>query len=58
MPCKLDSTKFALSFQTNPIPVRGVEYFSNERGFSVDFSLKRMSLIFLLWKRNDSLVVL
>ena len=35
-----------------------VGYFSNERGFSVESSLQRISSIFLLWKRNDSSVVL
>ena len=33
-------------------------YFSNERGFSVESSLQRISSKFLLWKRNDSSVVL
>ena len=36
----------------------GVGYFSNERGFSVESSLQRISSKFLLWKRNDSSVVL
>jgi len=31
---------------------------SNERGFSVESSLQRISSNFLLWKRNDSSVVL
>jgi len=33
-------------------------YSSNERGFSVESRLKRISSKFLLWKRNDSSVVL
>ena len=36
----------------------GVVYFSNELGFSVESSLQRSSSIFLLWRRNDSSVVL
>jgi len=35
----------------------GVGYFSNERGFSVESSLQRISSKCLLWKRNDSSVV-
>ena len=35
----------------------GVGYFSNERGFSVESSLQRISSKKLLWKRNDSSVV-
>ena len=35
-----------------------VGYFSNESGFSVESSLQRISLNLLLWKRNDSSVVL
>jgi len=33
-------------------------YFWNERRFSVESSLQRVSLIFFLWKRKDSSVVL
>ena len=36
----------------------GVGYFSNERGFSVESSLQRISSKIWLWKRNDSSVVL
>jgi len=35
-------------------PSGGVGYFSNERGFSVESRLQRISSKFLLWKRNDS----
>jgi len=35
-----------------------ITYFSNERGFSVESSLQLISSKFLLWKRNDSSVVL
>jgi len=33
-------------------------YFSSEPGFLVESSLQRISSKFLLWKRNDSSVVL
>ena len=36
----------------------GVGYFSHERGFSVESSLQRIPSKFLLWKWNDSSVVL
>ena len=36
----------------------GVGYFSNERGFWVEFSLQRISWNLSLWKRNASSVVL
>jgi len=36
----------------------GVGYFWNERGFSVESSLQRISSSFWLWKRKDSSVVL
>ena len=36
----------------------GVGYFLNERGFSVESSLQRISSIFLLCKQKDSSVVL
>jgi len=35
-----------------------VGYFSNERGFSVESSLQRISSEFLLWKQSDLSVVL
>ena len=39
-------------------PQGGVGYFSNGRGFSVASSLQRISSKVVLWKRNDSSVVL
>jgi len=39
-------------------PYGGVGNFANERGFSVESSLKQISSTFLLCKRNDSSVVL
>jgi len=40
-------------------PVQGrVGYFSNERRFSLGSSLKHIASNYLLWKRNDSSVVL
>jgi len=47
MLCKLDSTKFARSFEQTPTLPGGVGYFSNERGFSVESSLQRISLMYL-----------
>jgi len=39
-------------------PLGGVGCFSNERGFSVESSLQGIAFNLLLWKRNDSSVVL
>jgi len=57
--CYLKSVGLFNSFVINIMFRWGwVGYISNERGFSVESSLQRISSKFWLWKRNDSPVVL